>query len=415
MKKLVLTCIYIVLLGIFVSCTSYSNQLVQLSTTNLFPTLSSEDVTAFVMDENGYMWIGTSNGLNLFDGKNYRQYMYIPGDSSSLMDNHINFLFKDKHHRIWIGTNSGVCQYLGADQFKAIPIPQQYTKVYQILENNKNEIFIVTEKGILLYNEQKNSCKKIFSYSPTNKNGIKFFTDKESHFWNVTPDSIICYTRSFTKIYSCTNPAAQNVVNAIIDDNCIWSAGGNGLLKFDLSTHTTTIIQNSVYFNKANIVPRNIIAYKDKIWLIAKNNIYSYNKFTHAFLNEDKMTTIIFKHFSSFISTWYVDDQNNLWFGFPNKGYTNLQRLSNDVALQHHQLIEKLNNTSIRSLATEGNTVWGIQDNNDIFSYDFASKKFLQFKGNKDIQGIITRRFQHKINNISLVSNKNGLVKKLIK
>lgn len=358
MKKLVLTCIYIVLLGIFVSCTSYSNQLVQLSTTNLFPTLSSEDVTAFVMDENGYMWIGTSNGLNLFDGKNYRQYMYIPGDSSSLMDNHINFLFKDKHHRIWIGTNSGVCQYLGADQFKAIPIPQQYTKVYQILENNKNEIFIVTEKGILLYNEQKNSCKKIFSYSPTNKNGIKFFTDKESHFWNVTPDSIICYTRSFTKIYSCTNPAAQNVVNAIIDDNCIWSAGGNGLLKFDLSTHTTTIIQNSVYFNKANIVPRNIIAYKDKIWLIAKNNIYSYNKFTHAFLNEDKMTTIIFKHFSSFISTWYVDDQNNLWFGFPNKGYTNLQRLSNDVALQHHQLIEKLNNTSIRSLATEGNTVW---------------------------------------------------------
>lgn len=166
MKKLVLTCIYIVLLGIFVSCTSYSNQLVQLSTTNLFPTLSSEDVTAFVMDENGYMWIGTSNGLNLFDGKNYRQYMYIPGDSSSLMDNHINFLFKDKHHRIWIGTNSGVCQYLGADQFKAIPIPQQYTKVYQILENNKNEIFIVTEKGILLYNEQKNSCKK---YSHTHQ------------------------------------------------------------------------------------------------------------------------------------------------------------------------------------------------------------------------------------------------------
>lgn len=69
MKKLVLTCIYIVLLGIIVSCTSHSNQLVQLSTTNLFPTLSSEDVTAFVMDENGYMWIGTSNGLNLFDGK----------------------------------------------------------------------------------------------------------------------------------------------------------------------------------------------------------------------------------------------------------------------------------------------------------------------------------------------------------
>lgn len=69
MKKLVQTYIYIILLGVCASCTSHNNRLVRLSATNLFPTLSSEDVTAFVMDENGYMWIGTSNGLNLFDGK----------------------------------------------------------------------------------------------------------------------------------------------------------------------------------------------------------------------------------------------------------------------------------------------------------------------------------------------------------
>ncbi len=405
MKKLVLTCIYIVLLGICVSCTSHSNQLVKLSSTNLFPTLSSEDVTAFIMDENGYMWIGTSNGLNLFDGKNYHQYMYIPGDSSSLMDNYINFLFKDKRKRIWIGTNSGVCQYTGTDQFKTIPIPQQYTKVYQILDNNKKEIFFVTEKGILLYNEQKNSCKEVFSYLPANKNSIKFFIDKDNYFWNVTTDSILCYTKSFTKVFSCPNPAALNVVNAIIDDNCIWSTGGNGLLKLNLSTHKTIIIQDSIYFNKANIVPRNIIAYKDKIWLIAKNRIYSYNKSTHEFLKEEKMTKIIFKYFSSLISTWYVDDRYNLWFGFPNQGYINLQRLSNSVALQHHQLIEKLNNTSIRSLSTDSNMIWGIQDNNDVFSYNILSNKFLQFKGNKDIQGIITRRFQHKIDNIYCFKN----------
>ena len=302
MKKLVQTYIYIILLGVCASCTSHNNRLVRLSATNLFPTLSSEDVTAFVMDENGYMWIGTSNGLNLFDGKNYRQYMYMPGDSSSLMDNYINFLFKDQRKRIWIGTNSGVCQYAGADRFKTVAIPQEYRKINQILENSEKEIFFVTETGVLSYNEQKNKCEGIFTYSSSSRTRSIFFIDNENRFWQVTTDSIYCYTDSLNKIFSCSNPAAKNVVNAVMDNNCIWSAGGNGLLKLDLATLKTTVIQDSAYFNQADIVPRNIIAYNHKIWLIAKKNIYSYNESTNEFLNEKKMTTVIFKHFSSLIS-----------------------------------------------------------------------------------------------------------------
>lgn len=92
------------------------------------------------------------------------------------------------------------------------------------------------------------------------------------------------------------------------------------------------------------------------------------------------MTEIIFNHFSSLISAWYVDQENNLWFGFPNRGYTNLKRLSNDAALQHQALIEKLNNTSIRALATQENMIWGLQDNNNIFSYDIVTKNFYSLR-----------------------------------
>lgn len=49
--------------------------------------------------------------------------------------------------------------------------------------------------------------------------------------------------------------------------------------------------------------------------------------------------------------------------------------------------------------------IWGLQDNNNIFSYDIVTKKFLQFKGDEDIEGVFTRRFQHKINNIYCVKN----------
>lgn len=49
--------------------------------------------------------------------------------------------------------------------------------------------------------------------------------------------------------------------------------------------------------------------------------------------------------------------------------------------------------------------IWGLQDNNNIFSYYIVTKKFLQFKGDEDIEGVFTRRFQHKINNIYCVKN----------
>lgn len=408
MKKFVITFTYTILflLGIcMIACTSHNKQLTELSASNIYPTLSSEDVTSFVMDENGYMWIGTSNGLNLFDGKNYRQYMYIPGDSSSLGDNYVNFLYKDKNKRIWVGTNSGVSQHSGADRFKNISLPHNYSKVYQILENSLKEKFFVTEMGILRYDEYRNECNGVFSYSHVNSRNIRFFIDNKNRFWCVTLDSISCYTENFKKVFSCPNLAAKNVVYAIFDNNCIWSAGGNGLLKLNVDNNTLTVIKDSVSFNISNIVPRNVIAYNNKIWLFAKENVYSYNDATGEFLTEDEMTNIIMEHYSSFISSLYVDSQNDLWLGFPNCGYTNMKRLSNYAVLHNSKLMEGVDNTSIRSLSANGNMIWGVQDNNDVFSYDFSSKKFQKFKGSEDIEGISTRRFQHKIDKIYCVDD----------
>lgn len=400
MKRVIQTCTYIILLYICIACSTRERRLETISSPNLFPTLSSEDVTDFVMDKNGYMWIGTSDGLNLFDGKNFRHYLYIPGDSSSLADNHVQFLFKDSQERIWIGTNNGISKYLGYDKFQTIPIPQKYAQVFQLLEDKNRNLFLVTDKGIISYNEKKHQYKTIFSYSSRNKNQIKFFIDKNNNFWEITLDSINCYEKDFKKIFSTPNLAALNLAYATMDGNNLWSAGGNGLLKLNIENRKTTVIKDSLSFHQADIVPRNIFIYNHKIWLAAKNSIYSYNPENKEFVCEEKMTDIIFNHFSSFISATYVDTKNDLWFGFSNGGFSNLKRLSNDVALHHHSLIENLKDTPIRSLSREKNILWGIQNNNDVFSYDMSSKKFQLFRGKSDIKGIITPRYQHQLNSI---------------
>ena len=189
--------------------------------------LSSEDVTAFVMDKNGYMWIGTSDGLNLFDGSAYRQYSYVPGDSASLAGNQINTLFRDSRDRIWIGTGSGVCQYTGYDRFKNVPLPAKQAYTLQILENSQGQLFFVTTEGVYQYDEHHNSaCLALAAPISPRVSASHFLIDGQDRLWRVTTQGIQCYDQHFKHTLSLPNPAAFNMLSALMKDNCIWVSGG---------------------------------------------------------------------------------------------------------------------------------------------------------------------------------------------
>ena len=70
--------------------------------------LSQNSIRCLVQDRNGKMWIGTSDGLNHFDGYDFVQVKREPFNASSLSSDHINSLFQDKYGRIWVGTESGL-------------------------------------------------------------------------------------------------------------------------------------------------------------------------------------------------------------------------------------------------------------------------------------------------------------------
>lgn len=68
--------------------------------------LSQGMVNAFVQDKNGYLWIGTKDGLNRYDGTGFKVYRHKPNDSLSLADNFISSLLIDAEGNLWIGTQS---------------------------------------------------------------------------------------------------------------------------------------------------------------------------------------------------------------------------------------------------------------------------------------------------------------------
>lgn len=71
--------------------------------------LAGQDVHCILEDSNGFLWIGTGNGLSRFDGKSFKNYGYTEG-LTHLM---IISLFQDTRGRLWIGTTKGIAELQG--------------------------------------------------------------------------------------------------------------------------------------------------------------------------------------------------------------------------------------------------------------------------------------------------------------
>lgn len=73
--------------------------------------LSNGYINTFLQDRRGFIWVGTSNGLNRFDGISFKTYYLNPKDSTSIPGSSVNAMVEDKHGNIWVMTNNGLCVY----------------------------------------------------------------------------------------------------------------------------------------------------------------------------------------------------------------------------------------------------------------------------------------------------------------
>ena len=85
--------------------------------------LSQASVRAMVQDRHSFLWFGTQDGLNRFDGNEFRAYRHRKDDPDSLPGDLIRALAIDRDGVLWIGGTGGLSRYLEArDRFEAVPI-----------------------------------------------------------------------------------------------------------------------------------------------------------------------------------------------------------------------------------------------------------------------------------------------------
>ena len=117
--------------------------------------LSMNNVNAIVRDKTGFVWIGTEDGLNRFDGYDFVVYHNQSEDPQSISSNYIIALLYDSKDRLWVTTREGLCRYLPEqDAFVRYPTggadsTQSLNAIIQSLyEDPKGNIWAGGEKGV---------------------------------------------------------------------------------------------------------------------------------------------------------------------------------------------------------------------------------------------------------------------------
>ncbi|HEY1164608.1 MAG TPA: two-component regulator propeller domain-containing protein, partial [Chitinophaga sp.] len=116
--------------------------------------LSSNTVTAILKDRYGYMWFGTDDGLNKFDGVNFTVYRHKEGDTASIGANSILALHEDKSGNLWVGTTATLSQY---NRDKDCFINYQLTSnntARAIFRDHQGDLWIGSYAGLFKFNPQ---------------------------------------------------------------------------------------------------------------------------------------------------------------------------------------------------------------------------------------------------------------------
>jgi signal transduction histidine kinase/ligand-binding sensor domain-containing protein len=118
--------------------------------------LRAEIVTSVYQDRVGLLWVGTREGLFLYDGYSARVFDHDIADPESLSDNTIRTIYEDREDRLWLGTNTGGLNRLdrATGRFQvfrhdsADPHSISHDSVYAILEDREGQLWVGTQSGL---------------------------------------------------------------------------------------------------------------------------------------------------------------------------------------------------------------------------------------------------------------------------
>jgi len=228
--------------------------------------LSNNNVYDVIQDQIGFLWFATDDGLNRFDGYEFKVFRNEPGNQNSLSDNSVWALRKDKKGFIWIGTKNGWLNRYDpvSDKFSKWKIESDVQKenaITYIYDDSKGLIWVGTYRSGLYRLNPSNDKIDHWSNEPNNNASISnnyissILEDKSGNLWISTYNGLNKFNpKSSSKIFTHYFHLPENsncLSNSLVwfltqsesDSNIIWIGTANGLTKFQIDKENFSQIQ----------------------------------------------------------------------------------------------------------------------------------------------------------------------------
>lgn len=113
--------------------------------------LSHNTVTCSLQDKTGFLWFGTKDGLNRFDGYAFKTFRKAAGKPGSIGSNYIHSLYEDSEGTLWVGTEKGLYQYLAeTEEFRLLPAASD-RYIDKIIEDKAGRLWLLSANTLCRY------------------------------------------------------------------------------------------------------------------------------------------------------------------------------------------------------------------------------------------------------------------------
>ena len=279
--------------------------------------LSNATVTAIMQDSKGYIWFGTFDGLNKYDGYTFTKYKLDPFDSNSISQNLIYNIFEDNYGVIWVSTFEGLCKF------------DFTTEKFTRYKPSPKALF--SDPNISVINEDAQGMMWVGSYS----GGLCRFDRKTGEF---LPE----YYLSRRKLPG-DHVTVPDAIFCIYKDRSgtLWAGNKTGLHKINLTVvkagqpaRVDTINYQNDPGNLTSLSSNTVFSiFEDRvgtIWVATDNGLNSFDRKTGLFKRYQNDPKNIYSISSNKLISWNgsgikEDQEGNLWIG-TDKGLNKLNR-----------------------------------------------------------------------------------------
>ncbi len=377
--------------------------------------LSQNTVRCTFQDKNGFIWLGTMDGLNKYDGYNFTVYKKDPGDPNSLSSNDIKSIAEDADGKLWLATWEGGVNVFdpkfnqfyhyraGTKSSTTGAISSDYIEC--IFVDSDNNVWIGTASSGLDFYDAKKKQFSHYAAAGNRPGGLTgnsishIYEDKNRNIWIGTTTGLNLYDkktrtfRNFTQAIPQTNSAPYNKIKFVFEDSHrnFWvGTYGGGLSQLDRKSGVLSPFKRKELSNDVllSIAEDNL----GNLWIGTENDgltLFNPQKdtFTHFRANDNDKTSIS----SNTINSVLKDRQGNIWMGTLNGGVNVVNPEAGKFNhYRHRQGTNSLSNNIVNFIYEDAkNLLWIGTDGGGLDRFDRSKNEFRNYKHLKNNQNSI--------------------------